>query len=928
MSAVVARSERLAALSALGTSVWLDLIRRSMLDGGELQRLIDEDSVTGLTANPSIFEKAILGSPDYDDALVEHTGQGRSAQEVYEILAVEDVGAAADLLRPVWTERGGGDGYASLEIDPSLARDTQGSIDAAADFWGRLDRPNVMIKIPGTPEGVEAIRASIAAGINVNITLLFSVDAYVAVAHAYMSGLEERLERGEAIDGIASVASFFVSRVDTLVDERLEGSRHEELAGTAGVANARIAFARFREMVESDRWAPLAAAGAHLQRPLWASTGTKNPAYSDVKYVEELAGPDVVNTLPLETLMAFADHGDAVDRLTGREDEAQAQIDALEAAGISMKEVTDQLLDEGIDKFEDSMRALTNGIERRRDEIVSSAPRGIAADLPDDDAKAIGERVSWARSERVAHRVWSKDHTLWGPSPDEISNRLGWLTVAEEMLDCLDGLVRFRSAAADDGLTDLVVLGMGGSSLAPEALRRSFQSPPGLRLHVLDSTHPDTIAAITAQLPLESTLFAVASKSGTTLEPNCFYAHFRSLAPRGEQFVAITDPRTPLEQLADEQGFRSVFHANPDIGGRYSALSHFGIVPATASGIDSHAILEHAETARHATAPTLDSDASAPLWLGLAVGGLARRGRDKLTFVVDEPLGSFGLWAEQLVAESTGKNGTGIVPIAGEPLGDPEAYSDDRVFARVRNEGAPDSDSDTRLAALAEAGHPVITLRYSDPEEIGFLFFSWEFAIAIAGAVLEINPFDQPNVQEAKDLTKELIDAYVRDGGFPPDEPDATDGALAVHGSGADSVAAAVAALLDEAEPGRYLATLAYVPESDAADSALRDLRLAVRDARRCATTTGYGPRYLHSTGQLHKGGTPSGVFLQVTCDAGEQVEIPDAGYDFGALVRAQAAGDLQALRGKRRPALRVHISGDVADGLGQLVETVRAAVS
>jgi transaldolase / glucose-6-phosphate isomerase len=923
----VAVSERLAALAAVGTSIWLDLIRRSMLTDGEFERLITEDSVTGVTANPSIFEKAILGSPDYDERLAELADEGRSAQEIYEILAVEDVQGAADLLRPVWDRTGADDGYASLEIDPGLARDTAGSIEAAADFWTRLERPNAMIKIPGTPEGVEAIRRSIAAGVNVNVTLLFSVDAYVAVAEAYMQGLEDRLERGEPIDGLASVASFFVSRVDTMVDDQLAERGAGELSGTAGVANARLAYGWFEEMLASERWARLAEAGARPQRPLWASTGTKNHAYSDVKYVEELAGPSVVNTMPLETLHAFADHGETTDRLTGSAAEAQEEIEALEVAGISIDEVTERLLDEGIDKFSASMQALLAGIERRRDAVVAGAPKGIATDLPDEDAAAIGARVEWAEREDVSRRIWRKDHTLWRPEPEEISNRLGWLSVSEEMLEALGGLTRFAEGAREDGLTDCALLGMGGSSLAPEVLRRSFGGPPGLRLHVLDSTHPDTVAGLADRLPLAETLFVVASKSGTTLEPNCFYEYFRALVEDPSRFAAITDPGTPLDERAAEQGFRHTFRANPEIGGRYSALSDFGMVPAAVAGIDVSAVLEHAETARQATAPTLHCERSEPLWLGLALGELASRGRDKLTFVADEPLRSFGLWAEQLVAESTGKQGTGIVPIADEPLGEPAAYGEDRVFARIRNESAPDTDADARLEALSAAGHPVLTLRFSEPEEIGGLFFTWEFAIAVAGAVLGINAFDQPNVQEAKDLTKELIDAYIRDGGFPDEEPDATDGGLAVYGSGVASVRNAISGLLADVFPGRYFAVLAYVPESEGADAALRELRVAVRDARRCATTAGYGPRYLHSTGQLHKGGTPSGIFLQVTCDGREGIEVPDAGYDFGALIHAQAAGDLQALRGKRRPALRVHISGDPVEGLGELIEIVRGAV-
>ena len=927
MTAPAVTSERLAALSGLGTSIWLDLIRRSMITDGELERLISEDWVTGLTANPAIFEKAILGSPDYDDALAELTREGRDPLEIYEALAIEDVQGAADALLGVWEQTDGADGYASIEVAPEIARDAEATIAAARDFWERVDRPNAMIKIPGTEEGAEAIRASIAAGLNINVTLLFSVDAYARVADAYMSGLEERLERGEPIDATASVASFFVSRVDTLVDAKLAELGRDDLAGTAGVANARVAYGLYRELVESERWATLERQGARRQRPLWASTGTKNHAYSDVKYVEELAGPEVVNTMPLETLHAFADHGEAEDRLAVGGEETKRQMEALAEAGISIDEVTEQLLEEGIEKFVDAMRSLVVGIERRREAVVAGKPKGIDTRLAAEDAEPIGERVSWADEQHVQRRIWRKDHSLWSPERKEVTDRLGWLRVSEEMLEHLDELEEFAARAQADGLTDCVLLGMGGSSLAPEVLRRSFGDDGGLRLHVLDSTHPDTVARVGSEAPADTSLFIVASKSGTTLEPTCFYRYFRGQIADPDRFVAITDPGTPLEDLGRSEGFRHVFRANPEIGGRYSALSDFGMVPATAAGIDTREVLERAEVAVHTTMPTLPCSRSGPLWLGLAIGELARRGRDKLTFVVDEPLSSFGLWAEQLVAESTGKHGTGIVPISGEPLGQASAYGEDRVFAHLRNGSAPDGDADRGLAELADAGHPVIEVPFEDPVDLGALFFTWEFAVAVAGAVLGINPFDQPNVQQAKDLTSEVIDSYVREGGFPPEEPAATDGPLSVFETDSGTVGDALAALLSDAGPGRYFATLAYVPESPGADAALVALRTAVRDARRCATTTGYGPRYLHSTGQLHKGGTPSGIFLQVTSEAGARVEVPEAGYDFGALVRAQAIGDLRALRQNGLPALRVHITGDPADGLRALTDAVAAAV-
>ncbi len=561
--------------------------------------------------------------------------------------------------------------------------------------------------------------------------------------------------------------------------------------------------------------------------------------------------------------------------------------------------------------------------------MTAGPTTGIDARLGDADAAAIAERVAWAAREAVARRVWERDHTLWAPAPDELADRLGWLTIAERMLAQVDELEAFADEVRGAGFTHCALLGMGGSSLAPEVLRRTFGTAPGyLELHVLDSTHPDAVAGLAAALPLERTLFVVSSKSGGTLEPKSFTAYFQARVSDPRQFVAITDPATALADLAAREGWRRTFHGDPEIGGRYSALSAFGLVPAALLGVDLRALLERALAGAAAAAPELPVEESPPLWLGLALGSLARAGRDKLTFVIDDPLASLGLWLEQLVAESTGKRGTGIVPIADEPLGDPGAYGPDRVFVHLRSSIAPDAAADARLEALGAAGHPVLTVPFGEPTDVAGAFFGWEFAIAVAGAVLGINPFDQPNVQEAKDLTVQTIDAYVRDGGFAPEEPDAVAGQLAVYGApGAVDVRAALATLLGAAAPPAYVPILAYVPPSAGADSALAALRAALRDARRCATTAGYGPRYLHSTGQLHKGGPQTGRFLEITSDGAAGVEVPGTGYDFAALVTAQATGDLQALRGRGLPALRVHVAGDVVAGLRQLADAVADAV-
>jgi transaldolase/glucose-6-phosphate isomerase len=893
---VTQANERLAALTAAGTSVWLDQIRRSVIESGELQRMVDEDSLRGVTSNPAIFEKAILGSPDYDAELESLAREGLTAREVYRRMAVRDVQLACDVLRPVYEETGGLDGYVSLEVAPRLAHDTAGTLEQARQYWELVDRPNVMIKIPATEEGVPAVEEALYEGLNVNITLLFAVSAYERIMEAFIRAMERRHEEGKPLDR-HSVASFFVSRVDTEVDKRLEALGHPELAGRAGLANARAAYRAFQRVFEGERFAKLREAGCPVQRPLWASTGVKNPQYPETLYVYGLVGPHTVNTMPLPTLLAARQSGE-VSGATAAEDPT-ADLDALREAGIDIDDVTAKLLRDGIEAFMVPMAKLLDGIERKREAVTTGRPATIEADLPAELEGPLAARVRRAAEEDVARRLWQHDGTLWAPEgTPEVTNRLGWLTIADKMLEEVDALQAFVAECKADGLTDAVLLGMGGSSLAPEVFRLSFgRDEGGLRLHVLDSTEPLQIAAVEAEIDLAKTLFIVSTKSGGTIETLSLFKHFHGLQGDGSHFVAVTDPGSSLLELAEQHGFRHAFLADAEIGGRYSALSYFGLVPAALAGIDVRPILEGAQVAAQACSDFDKPEDNAGLWLGLALGELARAGRDKLTFVVDDPIASFGVWAEQLVAESTGKQGRGILPVADEPLLAPEAYGPDRVFLHLRNTDAPDAGHEERVAALAAAGHPTLTVQASGPDDLGRVFFLSEFATAVVGWVLEINPFDQPNVQQAKDATKKVLD----DGA-----PDLADGDLA--------------ALLGSLESPAYLAIMGYVPYSDETEAAVARLREAVMERHRVATTYGYGPRFLHSTGQFHKGGPAVGRFLQLVHDADADAEIPGEPFSFRTLIAAQADGDLQTLRDHGVDAVRVRLNaGDLPRAIDDL---------
>ncbi|MGC9220674.1 MAG: bifunctional transaldolase/phosoglucose isomerase [Solirubrobacteraceae bacterium] len=894
MSTLEAVNPRLEALTDAGVSVWLDQLGRSLVAGGELARMVREDSLRGVTSNPAIFEKSILGSSDYDDLIADLAKAGRSAQEIYDTLAVADVQAACDVLAGVFQSSGGRDGFVSLEVAPNLARNQDGTLQAARRYWQAVNRPNVMIKIPGTPEGVGAIEEAIYDGINVNVTLLFSVDQYEAIAHAYIRGLQRRQAEGKPLT-VSSVASFFVSRVDTLVDKQLDaigGPEAQRLKGLAALANARAAYRRFTELFSGPEWQALAAAGAAYQRPLWASTGVKNPVYPDTMYVDQLIAEHTVNTMPLATLKAVAYHGSVAGE-TARLDPT-ADLKALAAVGIDMDAVTTQLLEEGIDLFVDAMTTLLAGIEKARLAVLSGRPRALDASFPDSLASHELERMRSARQQRVAERVWRHDPALWGgPGVAEIEDRLGWLEVTKQMREQLSELTRLAAQLRSEGYTDAILLGMGGSSLGPEVIRRSFgDQPQGLRLQVLDSTHPDAILAVERSVELEKTVFIVSSKSGGTIETLSHYRYFKAKA-KPEQFIVVTDPGSPLAALAAADGLRKTFLNPPEIGGRYSVLSYFGLVPAALAGVPVKELLDSAQSGERACARAASGESNPGLWLGATVGEFALQGRDKLTFIVSEPIDSFGLWVEQLIAESTGKHGRGILPVAGEPLGAPEVYGDDRVFVYLRNADNPNAELDEAVTRLADAGSPTITVPTHDSTDLGRLFFIAEFAVAVAGWALKINPFDQPNVQEAKDNTARVLAAGL------PEIVSADDGALR--------------ALLDAKAP-HYVAILGYLPtagtENDGIDEAVDELRSVIRRATGMATTFGYGPRFQHFTGQEHKGGAPVGRFLQLVNVPQEKLEIPGESYDFGTLIEAAAAGDLQTLRDHGLPAERVVLEG------------------
>ncbi len=935
-----------------GQSVWLDNVRRSMFASGELKRLI-ETGLRGMTSNPTIFEKAIGAGTDYDEQLATLIGSEKNADALFWDLAIQDIQSACDAFAPVFTSSGGNDGFVSLEVSPLLANDTAGTIAMVKDLWRRVNRPNVMIKIPGTKEGIPAIEESIYQGYNINVTLVFSVEMYEKAALAYVKGLARRVAEGKPIDKLRSVNSVFVSRIDTAVDKLLQdriakGEKLDGLLGKSGIAVLKLTYQKFKEIFLGDEFAALKSKGAVVQRPLWASTSTKNPHYPDLMYVESVVGPDTINTMPPVTLDALLDHGKVVpDTVESDLRGADDVMRGLREAKISLFEVTHQLQLEGVKLFSDSFAALLGAIVYKQKLLASGGGERVHLSLGKSQPHYDGAIDQLSKADFLK-RIWAHDATLWSTQPDAVAiikQSLGWLDIQQHMLDEVARLKSFADETKES-FESAVVCGMGGSSLAPDIIADTFgPNPPYPRLFVLDSTSPQQIKELESAIDIPETLFIISSKSGTTTEPNAFYAYFYEkvskeigAAVAGRNFAAITDPGTTLDKEAKEESFRADFENDPNIGGRYSALSFVGIAPSAIAGYDINLLLDRALGAMHANDRTVDNRKAPGVRFGAAIGGLAVNGRDKLTIVTHPAVKAFGAWAEQLVAESTGKLGKGIIPIAGEPLGKPQDYSDDRTFVYVgANLLDPDPDADEKLRALEAAGHPVIRLDMNDRYDLGEQFYLWEIAVAAAGVILGINAFDQPNVQESKDNTVALLAQYARNGKFdqPKVNVEGQDFAITFL-SGSRDISAkdpdeALAALFAQLRPGDYAAITAYIARDATHEALLREMRLKIRDAHRIATTVGFGPRFLHSTGQLHKGGPNTCVMMQITADDPDDPMIPTMNVGFRTLLAAQALGDWMSLDKRGRRGVRIHLKGDVTPrlrALNMLVEkalTVRA---
>lgn len=945
-------------VQALGQSLWLDYIHRAEIESGDLQRRIDEEGILGVTSNPAIFQKAIGDSDTYDSAISNMLDL--SAMQVYEILAIEDIQKASDLFRPIYDKSNGKDGYVSLEVAPQLANSTEETIAEAKRLFATVNRPNVMIKIPGTEEGIPAIEEAIFAGININVTLLFSVKNYEQVAAAYINGLERRLEAGEDISRIASVASFFLSRIDVAVDRILSNNirsaqvHHEtsriaanrRMLGQAAIANAKLAYQSYQRHFKTSRFRKLVEKGAMVQRPLWASTGNKNPAYDDTRYLDNLIGEDTVNTVPPQTLQAFIDHGKVDETLSKssrefmRPEEVMSKLSEL---GIDIEKVTNRLQVDGVDAFIEAFETLMEQVEAKLTVIKSGVMdrQRLALGIYADKVNAAIQKID---RDFVNGRIWSKDASIWtqyNPERVSIEKRLGWLDVPASIE--LQRLKTLQENTKNSDIEHIVLLGMGGSSLAAEVLFRVFGKQENFpALVVLDSTDPVRIKQVETEIDLAKTVFIVASKSGTTLETLAFYQYFwQQSGQNGEQFIAITDADTPLAKIAKDCNFREIFLNPATIGGRFSALSYFGMVPASLIGLDLDklwASTRHMMSASHENIP---GQYHPGISLGVVIGTLALEGRNKVTIYTTESMKAYGDWAEQLLAESLGKSGKTVVPVVGESITNPAKYVTDRLFIYIRVDDDSDCEEmDAKVKALREAGHPRITLRVPDKYSIAGEFFRWEFATAVAGYCMELNPFDEPNISEAKEASKEKLAYFSAHGHLQATTPRITGEQVKLymaehtanplhelcrsHGYDPNSRTQVLAAQMAGTHAGDYFAFLVYLTLNDAQKAMLSKIQHQLRNTTKRAVTIGYGPRYIHTAGQLHKGGANNGVYFQLTGNVTEDVDIPDNDYSFGTLFQAQASGDMGVLQKHNRRVIRIDMDNNIQGGLQKLLDAVK----
>ncbi len=925
-------------LTQLEHSSWLHYLRRSFIESGELSTAID-NGVRGVVVDLAVTAQSITASSDYDRFLPHLLAEGTPFDDLPRLMLSDDVQRAAFVLNPVYEASERLDGYVSLPLHPAMAHDTTKMAAAARHVLAEINCPNVMIEIPATEAGIAAIEMLTEDGVCVNATQIFSPTIYERVVDAYLAGLARYVKTHSVWRRWPmSVATIAISRVDGMADAWLDEHERPDLKGKAGIALAKVVFGAFQRVFTGSRWHELAKKGGVVQRPLFTDLIPHDFRYPNTYYVDALGDPGTVCNLTPAMLAACLNRKTAVSPPIQNEAEAQAHLNALSELGLDLDEAARQLQADGLARLARDFEAMRESVRQKREQLEDKWQR-LELHLGAYET-AVSQTLARTCHDRVVCRIWNHDHTVWSANPAGIGNRLGWLHLMPVMREQISRLQAMTDDLLTDGFTDALLLGMGGAGLVPQLFADTFTQAalparpglparPHLRLNVLSNVDPGEILAQTEKIDPVRTIFVVTSKSGRTIETLSAFTYFYNRVEAvvgekaaGSHFIAITDPGSPLAELAAQYRFRYLFVNQPDLIGRFGALSMAGFVPAALAGVNLETLLERAEemanNAQSCNSPQAGDNVAAQL--GTALATLAQQGRDKLTFVASPALAGFADWVEQLIAGSLGKQGRGILPVVGEPVGEPAVYGDDRLFVHLRLDG--DEGQDTAVSTLIDADFPVITVHWRDLQDVGGQFFLWQMATAVAAHHLQVNPFSQFKHDAAKARTWEVVEQIKRVGEMAVPEDTFTPFSRT-----------ALYTFLDKAETGDYVAIQAFIPHTAANDEALQALRTHIRGKTGLATTIGYGPRCLHTVGQMHKGDRGNGLFIQFVADSVPDVFVPnrigqpEASLSFGELSRLQAALEAQALRRERRRLVRFQLGLDAADALWRLLgEGVRTA--
>lgn len=926
-------------------SLWVDNINRSFLSDGSLQRYIDNLHITGLTSNPTIFEKAILANKAYDTSFEILLKKGYNEEEILESLMVEDIQLACDSLNKIYEESNRRDGYVSMEISPLFSFDSEKIIKESLRLYEKVGRKNLMIKIPATESGIKALEELIYSGVNINMTLIFSPFIYERTALSYIRGVEKRIAAGFS-EHPYSVASFFISRIDTAVDQKIEYlletnhiSKDEanKLKGQIAISTALMAYEKYLNLFFTDKFMKLSMSGAKEQRIVWASTSSKNPSYRASKYIEELTLADTINTAPIDTIESFYSSGLINEvNIYERISYAKYLLTLLSKFNISMEDILKNLQKDGIEKFIYSHNKLLGVIG---DKINRSKNMTEKANKIMPENHDITEEIKRLNESNFLKSLWEKETSIFKKEQEHqkiIRNSLGWLDIPFKMYSKIKEIEDFTNSIKEEGYKYAVLLGMGGSSLAPEVYKSLYQKNNYPKLIVLDTTNPESILKARKTIDIKKTLFIFSSKSGGTIEPNSQFKYFFSEVKKsgiknpGNNFIAITDKNTSLEKLALSKKFKKIFINPSDIGGRFSALSYFGLIPASICGANIKLIIEKSlNMAKLCQNNNINENPG--LILGSIIYNGFKLGKDKLTIILPEKLKTFGLWIEQLVAESTGKEGKGIVPVCENILNDIENCSRDRNFITVEFENFRNQQLEDSISTLKNEGHRVYRIFIEDIYDISAEFFRWEIATATAGFLMEINPFDQPDVQFSKKYTIELISEFVKTRKMSVEKPIFENDYFSVFFSDAinknkiefKNEEELFSYILSNLKENDYLVLLAYLCQAADIDKKLYEILKKIKEVNNVASFYSYGPRYLHSTGQLFKGGKDNGLFLILTHKSKKDIKIDGERYTFGQLHMAQAIGDFKALNSKNRRAIRIDIKKELEKSLKYISESI-----